>query len=118
MSWPRYCTEPVIFTPGIRSFIRSRVLRKVDLPQPEGPMRAVTCFSGMSISTLFSAWADPYHRSRPRAERMIVSSIVRAPYFFFNFLPTRLAARLMTRVMAMRTTATEKARSKSARTLA
>ena len=31
--------EPSIFTMGIRSFIRFRVRRKVDLPQPEGPMR-------------------------------------------------------------------------------
>ena len=30
-----------VITPGTRSFIRLRVLRKVDFPQPEGPISAV-----------------------------------------------------------------------------
>ena len=59
MFLPRYSTRPRIVTPGTRSFIRSRVFKKVDLPQPEGPIRAVTCFSGISIFTDFNAWFSP-----------------------------------------------------------
>ena len=47
--------SPSIFTPGTRSFMRSSVLRNVDLPQPDGPMRAVMLFSGMSMQILVSA---------------------------------------------------------------
>ena len=35
--------------------MRFRVFKKVDLPQPEGPMKAVMLFSGMSMETLCSA---------------------------------------------------------------
>ncbi len=35
-------TVPVCRTPGIDSFIRFRVRKKVDLPHPEGPINAVT----------------------------------------------------------------------------
>jgi hypothetical protein len=31
----------------------------VDLPQPDGPMKAVTMRSGMSIVMFFSAWNAP-----------------------------------------------------------
>ena len=33
--------SPVIRQPSTRSFIRFRLLRNVDLPQPEGPINAV-----------------------------------------------------------------------------
>jgi hypothetical protein len=36
---------------SIVSFIRLRQRRKVDLPQPDGPMKAVTVLSGISTST-------------------------------------------------------------------
>ena len=45
--------------PSTRSFIRFRLLRKVDLPQPEGPMKAVISFSGIEILTFFKAWKLP-----------------------------------------------------------
>ena len=45
----------LVLVPGIRSFIRLSVLRKVDLPQPDGPMSAVMLFSGMSMLTSCSA---------------------------------------------------------------
>ncbi len=44
---------------GIVSFIRFRQRRKVDLPQPEGPMKAVTVRSAMSMSTSLIAWLSP-----------------------------------------------------------
>ena len=31
------------------------IFRKVDFPQPDGPIKAVTCFSGISIFIFFKA---------------------------------------------------------------
>ena len=39
--------------------MRLKVRSKVDLPQPDGPMKAVTFFSGMSMLMFFSAWNEP-----------------------------------------------------------
>ena len=39
----------------MRFMVRSRV----DLPQPDGPIRAVTAFSANGIETPFSAWVLP-----------------------------------------------------------
>ena len=47
---------------GISSRFRQR--RKVDLPQPEGPMRAVMLCYGTDMVTWCSAWVGPYHRFR------------------------------------------------------
>jgi len=41
------------------SFIRLSVRRKVDLPQPEGPMKAVTYSVSMSIETSSMAFLSP-----------------------------------------------------------
>jgi hypothetical protein len=41
------------------SFIRFRQRRKVDLPQPDGPMKAVTARSRILTLTSFSAWFVP-----------------------------------------------------------
>ena len=41
-SSPSSSTEPLTRPPGITSCIRFRIRRKVDLPQPDGPMNAVT----------------------------------------------------------------------------
>ena len=47
--------SPSMRQPSTRSFILLKILRKVDLPHPEGPIRAVTCFSGISIFIFFKA---------------------------------------------------------------
>jgi len=39
--------------------MRLMSLIKVDLPQPEGPMRAVTCFSWISMEMSFRARVLP-----------------------------------------------------------
>jgi len=39
--------------------MRLKMRSRVDLPQPDGPMMAVTFFSGTSIAMLFSAWNSP-----------------------------------------------------------
>ena len=44
MSCPWYRIAPVIVKPGMRSFIRFRQRMYVLLPQPDGPMIAVTRF--------------------------------------------------------------------------
>lgn len=58
-----FCPSMVIcpsnFVPGIRSFMRLKSLRKVDLPQPEGPMNATTSFSSMLMLMPFNAWKLP-----------------------------------------------------------
>ena len=39
--------------------MRLKVRSRVDLPQPEGPIKAVTLLAGMSMLTFFSAWKVP-----------------------------------------------------------
>ena len=41
-------TSPASAAPGTSSCIRLRIRRNVDLPQPDGPMSAVTCPAGIS----------------------------------------------------------------------
>ena len=50
---------PVTRAIGMVSFIRLMQRRKVDLPQPDGPISAVTWFAGMSRSTPKSACFSP-----------------------------------------------------------
>jgi hypothetical protein len=50
---------PVTLQAAIVSFIRFRQRRKVDFPQPEGPIKAVTVLSRMSTSTSLIAWDVP-----------------------------------------------------------
>src|SRR5689334_24527391 len=40
---PRYRIAPSARWPGYRSYMRFKVRSRVDLPQPDGPMNAVTC---------------------------------------------------------------------------
>ena len=44
---------------GYSSNMRLKVRSSVDLPQPDGPMKAVTFFSGMSRLMCLSAWKLP-----------------------------------------------------------
>ena len=52
-------TWPSTRVSGMRSFIRFRQRRNVDLPHPEGPMSAVTYFSGTASDTSKSACVFP-----------------------------------------------------------
>src|SRR3989442_12830434 len=47
---------------GISSFNRFTERRKVLLPQPEGPIRAVTARRGMATVTSNSAWGAAYQK--------------------------------------------------------
>ena len=59
MSFPSSSTSPSTRVSGMMSFIRFRQRRKVDLPQPDGPMNAVTDFSGTRSEISCSAWDFP-----------------------------------------------------------
>ena len=62
--------EPSQRTVGTKSHMRLNVRSNVDLPQPEGPMKAVARFFGMSSVMFFSAWKSSYHRLKSRMEIM------------------------------------------------
>ena len=42
--------------------MRLKVRSSVDLPQPDGPMKAVARFRGISRLTPLRAWKSPYQR--------------------------------------------------------
>ncbi len=48
---PSMRTSPSTYAPGITSCMRLSVRRKVDLPQPDGPMKAVTVRGSMDSET-------------------------------------------------------------------
>lgn len=52
-------TSPWTWAPGMTSCMRLSERRKVDLPQPEGPMRAVTDRGSMVTETSFTARKSP-----------------------------------------------------------
>ena len=52
-------TLPSTRAPGMTSCMRFRVRRKVDLPQPEGPMKAVTVRGSMVIEMSSMARVGP-----------------------------------------------------------
>ncbi len=60
MSSPSSSTRPVIQPFSESSCIRLRVRRKVDLPQPEGPIRACTWLGAKPSDTPFTAVNLPY----------------------------------------------------------
>jgi hypothetical protein len=55
----------------MRSFIRLMHRRNVDFPQPDGPMSAVTCCSGISRETSSSACVSSYRTSMARASMTV-----------------------------------------------
>src|SRR6185436_18365399 len=60
MSWPSSNTRPVIQPPSTNSCMRLSVRRKVDFPQPDGPIRACTWFDANDSVALFTAVVLPY----------------------------------------------------------
>jgi hypothetical protein len=59
MSSPSSSIRPSTRAEPIVSFMRLRVRRKVDLPQPDGPMKAVTFSGWTSIETVSIAFFAP-----------------------------------------------------------
>ena len=66
--------------------MRFRVFRKVDLPQPEGPMKAVMLFSGMSMD-------DAVQRLMSAVPQVQILHLQNggplSSHFLFSFRPTR-----------------------------
>src|SRR6266851_5602380 len=73
MSAPSSSTVPVTQPPSESSCMRLRQRRKVVLPQPEGPITAVTVCAGNRIDTSFTTARRPY-----RAVSRTASSCSRA----------------------------------------
>jgi hypothetical protein len=67
MSVPSRRTFPWTRVSAMMSFIRFRQRRNVDLPHPDGPMKAVTDFEGISTEMSWRAWFCPYQKSSRRA---------------------------------------------------
>ena len=59
MSSPSSSTEPSTRAPGMTSCIRLSVRSTVDLPQPDGPMNAVTLRGSTDIATPSTALKAP-----------------------------------------------------------
>src|SRR6187399_776651 len=59
MSLPSSRIFPEIRAPSTNSCMRLRLRRRVDFPHPEGPMIAVTLFSGKLRETSLSTWLEP-----------------------------------------------------------
>ena len=57
--WPPTITLPSTRAPGITSCIRFRDRSMVDLPQPDGPMKAVTARARMVMLTPSTALKSP-----------------------------------------------------------
>ena len=66
MSRPPNSIVPSVRTDSTKSHMRLKVRSSVDLPQPEGPMKAVARFLGISRLTPLSAWKSPYQRLKSR----------------------------------------------------
>ena len=62
MSWLLMVIWPWIVRLSIRSFIRFSERSRVDLPQPDGPISAVTSPRWKVRLISYRAWALPYHR--------------------------------------------------------
>src|SRR5437588_11101342 len=65
MSWPSRRTWPETRALGTTSCRRLIERRNVDLPQPDGPIRAVTCLGSTVMLTSARAWNDPNQALRP-----------------------------------------------------
>ena len=72
MSWPSSRTSPASAAPGTSSCIRLRMRRNVDLPQPDGPISAVTWPAGMSRLTRSSTLRSPNQAETRSASRLAV----------------------------------------------
>src|SRR5277367_6247392 len=66
MSSPKSLISPSMRASGFNSCIRFSARRKVDLPQPLGPMIAVTAFAFTSSETFFTAARSPKKTERLR----------------------------------------------------
>ncbi len=69
MSWPFSRTSPASLAEGTSSCIRLRIRRNVDLPQPDGPISAVTVPGGIDRDTRSSTLFVPNQADTRSASR-------------------------------------------------
>src|SRR6266566_7478912 len=65
MSSPSRSSRPDTPAPAMTSCMRLSVRRKVDFPQPDGPIRAVTRLASTVSETFSMARVDPYQALTP-----------------------------------------------------
>src|SRR5882724_745386 len=90
MSSPNSLISPSMRASGFNSCIRLMARRKVDLPQPLGPMMAVTARAAMSSETFLTAAFLPKKTERLRTARAVAFCIgfsVAGMISISNFLP-------------------------------
>ncbi len=73
MSSPASFTSPASDALGTSSCIRFRIRRNVDLPQPDGPISAVTRRAGMVSETRSRTLRSPNHADTAAASRASAS---------------------------------------------
>src|SRR5438034_8084296 len=78
MSWPSRRTVPTTRVRSIRSFMRLRARRNVDLPHPDGPMNAVTDRAGTASVMSNSACVAPYQNDKPRTSSFVADRLTSA----------------------------------------
>ena len=71
--------DPTIRTPSTRSFMRFRQRSSVVLPQPDGPMYAVTRCFGTDMTMSRSACLSPYQSDSRSISTIGTSVIPEAP---------------------------------------
>src|SRR4051812_26985280 len=80
MSSSSRSTLPVTDVPGITSCMRLSARRNVDLPQPDGPMSAVTVFGSMVMVTPSTAAFEPYDAVRSMtSNRFAIAFVIPLP---------------------------------------
>ncbi len=79
MSRPSSATTPSWRELSTKSFMRLRLHRKVLLPQPEGPMRAITLRSGMVRLMEYRACLAPYQKFQSRTSNLVVRTAPSGP---------------------------------------
>src|SRR5262245_58327951 len=79
MSSPSSNSRPSTRLPSIRSFIRLRERRKVDMPHPDGPINARTDRSGIVSAMFHSACLEPYQKFIPSTVNFVFSVLPLTP---------------------------------------
>src|SRR6266550_9227482 len=75
MSSPSSSILPSTLAPGTTSCMRLMARRNVDLPQPDGPIIAVTCLGSMVMLTSARACVAPYQALSPSTSMRLAMAV-------------------------------------------
>src|SRR6056297_334225 len=84
--------SPSMRTESMRSFSRLTERRRVDLPQPEGPIKAVTLPRGMVMEMSWRACLAPYQRLKRSISRTDSSASTSSWMSLWTSAPAAMAA--------------------------